>query len=215
MSFGALSDDLAAFSRVVVQYCERLDTGQIPQTASQRSHLQVTATVETLRDLRGAPAGETESAGLVAGRSVQRLACDATITRVVVDARSQVIDVGRSERVVPAGLRRALNARDGGCRWPGCERPPSWTSAHHVVHWSHLGPTDKDNMVLLCRHHHWCVHEGGWTLVHTDHDGILAISTVVGVMTPLRDPGPILPGTLPLPDPAQHHRAREPALPST
>jgi hypothetical protein len=81
--------------------------------------------------------------------------------------------------------------------------------------------------VLLCRHHHWCVHEGGWTLVHTHDDGILALSPVVGVMTPLRDPGPALPGSSPptasrplLPGslpattaPAHAHRAREPALP--
>jgi hypothetical protein len=84
-----------------------------------------------------------------------------------------------------------------------------------------------DNLVLLCRHHHWCVHEGGWTLVHTEADGILALSPMVGVMTPLRDPGPVLPGTPPVtgagvvsPDgqrqptaPAHPHRAREPALP--
>jgi HNH endonuclease len=110
---------------------------------------------------------------------------------------------------VPAATRRALNARDGGCRWPGCTRPPSWTAAHHVVHWSHHGPTDQDNLVLLCRHHHWCVHEGGWTLVHTDDEGILALSPVVGVQTPLRDPRPVLPTAAP----AQAHRAREPALP--
>jgi hypothetical protein len=85
--------------------------------------------------------------------------------------------------------------------------------------------------VLLCRHHHWCVHEGGWTLVHTEADGILALSPVVGVMTPLRDPGPVLPaapsvlaGTVSpgttqrsvaaLTTPRDHpHRAREPSLP--
>ena len=208
-------DDLRSrehrYADALVELCaHRLDAGQVPATASQRSHLQVTTTVETLRDLRGAPAGEVEFAGLVAARTVQRLACDATITRVLVDAPSQVIDVGRSERVVPGALRRALNARDGGCRWPGCDRPPSWTSAHHVVHWSHYGPTDQDNLVLLCRHHHWCVHEGGWMLVHTDAEGILALSPVVGVQTSLRDPRPVLPGATPR---ADAHRAREPALP--
>lgn len=221
-------DDLRSrehrYADALVELCaHRLDGGQIPQTASQRSHLQVTTTVATLRDLPGAPAAELEFAGLVAARTVQRLACDATITRVLVEAPSQVIDVGRSERVVPAALRRALNARDGGCRWPGCARPPSWTSAHHVVHWSHLGPTDRANLVLLCRHHHWSVHEGGWTLVHTEDEGILALSPVVGVMTPLRDPGPVLPSASPPADsrpllpattaPAHAHRAREPALP--
>jgi hypothetical protein len=206
-------DDLRSrehrYADALVELCaHRLDSGQIPQTASQRAHLQVTTTVETLGDLRGAAAGEMEFAGLVAGRTVQRLACDATITRVLVNAASQVIDVGRSERVVPGATRRALNARDRGCRWPGCERPPSWTSAHHVVHWGggQFGPTDLPNLVLLCRHHHWSVHEGGWTLVDTDHDGILAISPVVGVQTPLRTPAPVLPGVPP--------HAREPAPPA-
>jgi hypothetical protein len=145
-------DDLRSrehrYADALVELCaHRLDTGQVPATASQRAHLQVTTTLETLRDLRGAPAGELEFAVLVASRTVQRLACDATITRVLVDAPSQVIDVGRSVRVVPPATRRALNARDGGCRWPGCTRPPSWTSAHHVVHWGHLGPTDTPNLV--------------------------------------------------------------------
>jgi hypothetical protein len=99
---------------------------------------------------------------------VQRLACDATITRVLVDARSAVVDVGRSERVVPGATRRALNVRDKGCRWPGCDRTASWTAAHHVVHWAHGGATDMANLVLLCTHHHWSVHEGGWQLALGD-----------------------------------------------
>jgi hypothetical protein len=64
--------------------------------------------------------------------------------------------------------------------------------------------------VLLCRHHHWCVHEGGWTLLHTENEGILALSPVVGVQTPLRVPGPVLPAITP---PARTHLPREPALP--
>ncbi|MBJ7609701.1 MAG: DUF222 domain-containing protein [Candidatus Dormibacteraeota bacterium] len=177
------------YADALVELCShRLDTGQIPQTASQRAHLQVTTTLETLRDLPGAPAAEIDCAGVIAAPSVQRLACDATITRVLVNARSQVIDVGRSERVVPASTRRALNIRDQGCRWPGCDRPPSWTSAHHVVHWAYLGPTDTDNLVLLCRHHHWCVHEGGWVLVRGEDGVILAVSPVAGTIFPLRAP---------------------------
>lgn len=211
-------DDLRSrehrYADALVELCaHRLDSGQVPQSASQRTHLQVTTTVETLRGLGGAPAGEMEFAGLVAGRTVQRLACDSTITRVLVDAGSQVIDVGRSERVVPGATRRALNVRDGGCRWPGCDRPPAWTSAHHVIHWGHSGPTDLPNLVLLCRHHHWSVHEGGWTLVHTEAEGILALSPVVGVMTPLRAVGPVLVGPLaPPPSADRAHRPREPAL---
>jgi HNH endonuclease/Domain of unknown function (DUF222) len=116
-----------------------------------------------------------EYAGVVASATVQRLACDATITRVLLDSRSAVVDVGRSERVVPGATRRALNIRDRGCRWPGCDRSASWTAAHHVVHWAHGGRTDLENLVLLCNRHHWSVHEGGWQLVRADDGGLLTL----------------------------------------
>ena len=125
----------------------RLDTGSIPQRASQRTHVQVTTTLETLAALAGAPGAETEFDGLLPDTTVQRLPCDSTVTRVLLDAESAVIDVGRSRRVVPGATRRALNVRDRGCRWPGCGRPESWTAAHHIVHWVHGGRTDMDNLV--------------------------------------------------------------------
>jgi hypothetical protein len=157
----------------LVELCTHtLDVGLVPARASQRSHVQVTSTLETLLGLVGAPAGEMEHAGVIAGSTVQRLACDATITRVLVNAASAIVDVGRSERVVPGATRRALNARDKGCRWSGCDRTASWTAAHHVVHWAHGGATDLKNLVLLCCHHHWLVHEGGWQIARSD-DGSL------------------------------------------
>ncbi len=153
----------------------RLDMGQIPARASQRSHLQVTATLETLCGLAGAPAGELDGGGTIPDATVQRLACDATITRVLLNAESAVIDVGRSQRVVRGSTRRALNVRDKGCRWPGCDRSASWTAAHHIVHWTHGGTTDLRNLVLLCHRHHWLIHEGGFQMVRTEGDGILTI----------------------------------------
>jgi Domain of unknown function (DUF222)/HNH endonuclease len=160
----------------LVELCARsLDVGVIPQRASQRSHVQVTTTLETLLDLVGSPGGEMEYAGVVAGATVQRLACDATITRVLLNSRSAVVDVGRSERVVPGATRRALNIRDRGCRWPGCDRSASWTAAHHVLHWAQGGRTDLDDLVLLCNRHHWSVHEGGWRLVRAADGGLLTL----------------------------------------
>jgi uncharacterized protein DUF222/HNH endonuclease len=160
----------------LVELCSHsLDTGRVPQRASQRSHVQVITTLETLLDLVGAPGGDMEYAGVIAGATVQRLACDATVTRILVDAKSAVVDVGRSQRVVPGATRRALNVRDKGCRWPGCDRTASWTAAHHVIHWTHGGVTDLDNLVLLCHRHHWSVHEGGWDLALGD-DGALIIT---------------------------------------
>jgi HNH endonuclease len=64
--------------------------------------------------------------------------------------------------------RRALAHPDGGCVFPGCDRPASWTDAHHVEHWQHGGPTDLANLASLCRYHHGVVHRHGWTMHVTD-----------------------------------------------
>jgi hypothetical protein len=76
-------------------------------------------------------------------------------------APTQPLEVGRATRVVSAAQRTALAVRDGGCCYPGCDRPVAWCEAHHLRHWLHGGPTDLANLVLLCRSHHRAVHEGG------------------------------------------------------
>ncbi|KQM02903.1 HNH endonuclease [Frankia sp. CpI1-P] len=86
----------------------------------------------------------------------------------MLDPASVPLDIGRSTRVVPPHLRRALAARDRGCTFPGCDRPPSWCEAHHVIHWTHSGITALHNLVLLCGHHHRQVHHDGWTILFTD-----------------------------------------------
>jgi len=79
-------------------------------------------------------------------------------------APTQPLEVGRASRVVTAAQRAALVVRDGGCAVDGCDRPPAWCEAHHLVHWLHGGPTDLANLALVCRAHHRAVHEGGWRL---------------------------------------------------
>jgi Domain of unknown function (DUF222)/HNH endonuclease len=79
-------------------------------------------------------------------------------------APTQPLEVGRTSRVVGAAQRVALVVRDRGCGFPGCQRPPAWCEAHHLVHWLHGGPTDLANLALLCRAHHRAVQEGGWRL---------------------------------------------------
>jgi hypothetical protein len=152
--------------------------------------------------------------GPLAAETARRLACDASLTRVVVTrdphqpdrdggtgdparkdashpagdlaarlqaavallppavggARPEPLAVGRATRVVAPPQRTALTVRDGGCRFPGGDRPVAWCDAHHLQHWLHGGPTDLDNLVLLCRGHHHAVHEGGWRL-HRHPDG--------------------------------------------
>jgi hypothetical protein len=168
-----------------------LDTGQVPQQASQRTHLQVTATLETLRSLPGCAAGDLEFSLPISAKAVERLACDSTLTRVVLGSDSVVIDVGRAKRVVPGATRKALNTRDNSCRWPGCDRPASWSAAHHLVHWTKGGNTDMANLVLLCYRHHVMAHEGGWQLVQTDEGRLLTIPPLPpGVKFASRAPEP-------------------------
>ena len=99
-----------------------------------------------------------------------RLACDCSVTRVLMRGQSEVLDLGRSTRLASAALHKALAIRDRGCVFPGCDRPPAWCNAHHLVWWEHGGPTNEQNLCLLCRRHHTLCHEGGWSLTR-NHDG--------------------------------------------
>jgi Domain of unknown function (DUF222)/HNH endonuclease len=104
----------------------------------------------------------TESGVALADDTVRRLTCDAVVEWVV-EAGGMPIGIGRRSRNVPAWLRRQVRHRDSGCRFPGCRRT-RWADAHHLQHWGRGGPTDLDNLVLLCYAHHRLVHEGGWTI---------------------------------------------------
>jgi len=167
-----------------------LDSGQVPQRASQRTHLQVTTTLETLLQRAGSPAADLEFSLPISAKAVERLACDCNVTRILLGSDSMVIDVGRSKRVVSPSQKRALNVRDKGCRFPGCDRPATWTSGHHLVHWIKGGGTDLPNLVLLCYRHHWMVHEGGWQLIKSDDGQMLAIRPQLDLYQQLaRGPG--------------------------
>jgi hypothetical protein len=98
------------------------------------------------------------------GLAAQLRAAAALLPPILGGAPSQPLDVGRTSRVVSPAQRTALAVRDGGCVFPGCDRPLAWCEAHHLWHWLHGGPTDLDNLALLCRAHHRAVHEGGWQL---------------------------------------------------
>src|SRR5437899_4179336 len=148
---------------------------EFSMNALDRSQLQVTTSLETLLGLTGAPAAEMEFSLPISSKAVERLACDSSITRILLGSDSTVIDVGRSKRTVSGPARRALDARDGHCRWPGCDRHAKRSAAHHLVHWIHGGSTDLSNLILLCHRHHWMVHEGGWQRVRSDDGRMLTI----------------------------------------
>lgn len=96
---------------------------------------------------------------------VRRLACDAEIIPIMLDGPGGSADAGHSRRTVTRRLRRLLVARDKHCRWPGCHEPPSRCDAHHIIHWLDGGPTNLDNLVLLCHRHHQHLHEHGYKMV--------------------------------------------------
>jgi Domain of unknown function (DUF222)/HNH endonuclease len=129
-----------------------------------RAQAQVTVVVDWHTLQRSVP-GRTDGqfTGPIHPSDVQRLLCDSTITRVVTGPSGMPLDVGRAARTVPPPMRRALAARDAGCRFPGCDRPPGWCEAHHVVPFSEGGDTSPGNLVLLCDRHHHVVHAVGWS----------------------------------------------------
>jgi hypothetical protein len=152
---------------------------ELASGGGSQAQIQVTSSLETLHGLAGASAAEMEHSLPVSSKTIERLACDSSIARVLLNSESLVIDVGRSKRVVSEPGRRALVARDGHCRWPDCDRPASRSAAHHVVHWIHGGSTHLDNLILLCHRHHWMVHEGGWQIVRGDDRRMLTIPPLV------------------------------------
>jgi hypothetical protein len=153
-----------------------LDIGAVPGSGGTRTHLQLTASVETVMALDGAPGGVLEYGGAVTATTVQRLACDAGIRRILLGPKSAVIEVGRELRLPGVAARAALQARAGGCEWPKCDRPVGFTNAHHMVHWGQGGTTDVANLVLLCYRHHWMIHEGGWQLARDERGRMLAVA---------------------------------------
>ena len=113
---------------------------------------------------------ETDDGVPLTGEALRRLACDAGVLPAVMGGDGQPLDLGRRQRTVTPAQRTALIVRDGGCIFPGCDRPPSWSDAHHIIHWLNRGPTDLWNLCLLCSNHHHTVHDGTWTLRHLDPD---------------------------------------------
>ena len=135
-----------------------LDSPERPVVAGERPHVLVSVDLETLVG-RQAGLAELEDAGTITAEAARRIACDADVSRVITDGASEPLELGRRTPVVPPALRRAVVARDRGCRFPGCGRPQRWCDAHHVVHWADGGETSLSNLLLLCRRHHRMVHE--------------------------------------------------------
>jgi hypothetical protein len=114
--------------------------------------------------LVGAGSGcKIENGAVIHAETALRLACDARLQTVLRDGTGKIVGIGRASRTVPRWMQRQLRYRDGRCTFPGCEA--RWfLHAHHIRHWIKGGPTDLDNLVLVCHWHHKLVHESGWNV---------------------------------------------------
>jgi hypothetical protein len=123
-----------------------------------------------------------EHGGAIAAETARRLVCDASVVTLEEGGDGELLNIGRRSRVIPPAIRRALAHRDKGCRFPGCLNH-LYVDAHHIRHWADGGETRMDNLVLLCRHHHGLLHEGGFTLERRD-DGKLLFFRPDGELLP-------------------------------
>jgi hypothetical protein len=127
---------------------------------TNKTTLLLTMSYEDLRDRLGAATtlGGLDAGNHLAPETVRRLCCDGSVIPILLGSRGEVLDWGREERFFTDAQTKRLWLRDGGCTYPGCEAPPQWADAHHLVHWADLGPSDLDNAALLCERHHTIVH---------------------------------------------------------
>jgi len=132
----------------------------LPAQRRQPPQIVVTMDYAKLREQVGC--GVLDTGEQLSPATVRRIACDAEILPAVLTGGSQVLDLGREERLFTPAQRRALIQRDRGCAFPACDRPPAWCEAHHVKHWIDGGATDLSNGVLLCGFHHRVIHKGHW-----------------------------------------------------
>jgi Domain of unknown function (DUF222) len=172
----------------LLEICGLARTAQdCPTTAGEPPHLSLTIDWDALRT--GLGTATLDYGTPLSAAEARRWACDAKIIPIVLGGTSEPLDVGRALRTVPLSIRRALVARDGGCAFPGCDRPPGLCHAHHCQHWIDGGDTSVENCVLLCETHHRHVHCTGWEiLIHPDHVDFIPPAIIDPARRPLRNP---------------------------
>jgi hypothetical protein len=147
-----------------------LASGTLPILRTVKPHVIVTIGIDDLADPDPGPgAAATGFGGTISAARARWLACDGNVTRVIIGPEGQPLDLGRSKRVVPPHLRRAVELRDGHCVFAGCHAPAYWCDVHHLLEWINDGETSLENSALLCERHHTKVHHG--FRVERDPDG--------------------------------------------
>jgi Domain of unknown function (DUF222)/HNH endonuclease len=155
----------------LVEVCRLASTcGELPDNGGDRPQVVVTMSLNTLRSQAGA--ATLDDGADLSAEAARRIACDAAIIPAVLNGAGQVLDLGRTRRLFTGPVRRAIVLRDRGCTFPGCDRPPTWTQVHHIIHWQDGGPTNPGNAALLCGHHHRVIHQGDWQIRTNPTDGL-------------------------------------------
>ena len=180
-----------------------LHKGIDPGTPRERYQVVVHVDAAVLADAERPGQSVLDGGTRVPAGTSQRLACDATRVLMRHDAEGRVIEVGARTRTIPPAIRRALEHRDKGCRFPGCG--VRFGQGHHIRHWAQGGPTKLSNLAMLCRRHHRAVHEEGFQ-VERQADGELVFRRSNGAVIPMVPRSPALPT-----DPAAAIRARNEA----
>ena len=137
-------------------------SGTRPERYQVVLHVEAEALGGDLPSSSSPPRSHFDDGARVSAETSRRLCCDAAMVRVRHDGEGELLSVGRKSRTISPALRRALELRDGGCRFPGCGC--RFTDAHHVMHWADGGETSLANCLLLCHFHHRLVHEGRWQI---------------------------------------------------
>ncbi|MSQ98683.1 MAG: HNH endonuclease [Xanthomonadales bacterium] len=158
--------------------------------SGDRFTVHVHTDMETLKQEGTGGEAELEDVGNICAETARRVSCDAGIVHwlensIAGQAGVEPLSIGRKSRSIPPAIRRALQRRDGGCRFPGCTHT-HFVDAHHIQHWADGGDTAMENLVLLCRHHHRLVHEGGFGL-NRSADRVVEFTNPAGEVIP---PGP-------------------------
>ena len=149
-----LRDTGARYADAFIQLCQ-LATPDLPQVRGERPNVALTMSLESLQaktpQATGCAPGMLDTGIVVSIEAVRRVLCDANVIPIVLGSHGEPLDIGRATRTIPTGIRRALVARDQGCAFPGCDRPPSWCDAHHCQHWSAGGDTAMLQPVFALR----------------------------------------------------------------
>ena len=146
----------------LVQLCDNaLASGALPILRTVKPHVVLTVDVDDLADPAvGRGAAELGFGATISAARARWIACDGQVTRIVMGPDGLPLDVGRTQRVVPPHLRKAVERRDRHCVFAGCGAPTHWCDVHHLIEWVNGGETNLENSALLCERHHSKVHHG-------------------------------------------------------